>query len=497
MTAYVVAVDGGSQSAKVSIVDAAGVVHASAAVALRPYALTPEGHAVHPDDDLWTTLVEACRRALATFAGDPAEIVAVGLCGIRYCRALVAADGSLVEPVASWMDVRVSRPLADVDPRVATVCSAGGYLAIRLTGERRDSAANYQGRWPVDRLTRQWSTDAAEVARTGMPLALLPDLVDPGERLGRVTPVAAEETGLREGLPVFATANDKAVEALGCGLLDDETVLLSLGTYIAAMTPGADPGLDDARAWVNDACVPGRYLYESGGVRRGMWTVSWLRSLVSAAAPDLVDPHAVTAWLNQGAAEVPPGCGGLVTVPDWLAPDDAPYRRGVMLGFDGSHGPAHLYRSILEGIALTMRGHVDDLLAALDRPLGRLVVSGGGARSAPMMQIVADVFDAPAEQAAEADAAGLGAAICAAVGAGLHSDFDSAVAAMVRPGVRFEPAPDAVAAYAALRPVYADLHAATDPVLARLAALRPTHRAFLTPTGRCNAPPVTESPLKR
>jgi sugar (pentulose or hexulose) kinase len=304
------------------------------------------------------------------------------------------------------------------------------------------------------------------------PPELLPELVDPGALLGHVSAEASTATGIPAGLPVHATANDKAVEALGCGLVAPGTVLLSLGTYVTAMTIADVPDSPgDRRWWVNDAAVPGRTLVESEGIRRGMWTVSWLRQLVSAAAPDLVDPHGVEAWLEQEARDVPPGCGGLLTVPDWLAPGDAPHRRGVVLGLDASHGPHHLHRSVLEGIAMTMRRHVEAMEAALGIRPSRFVVSGGGARSDLMTQIVADVFGRTAERPAVADAAGLGAAICAAVGHGTHPSFEAAVAAMTHPGDGFEPDPTAHRAYDAVFDVYADVAGATDPVLRRLADL--------------------------
>ncbi|MGB7980181.1 MAG: FGGY-family carbohydrate kinase [Candidatus Nanopelagicales bacterium] len=470
MTAYLLAIDGGSQSTKVSVLDSGGTVHASAQEVLRPYELGPDGRAVHPDDDLWDSLTTTCRSALAAFSGDPDQIVGIGLCGIRFCRALMDARGRLTEPVLSWMDARVSVPLAQVDPAVATVASAAGYLTLRLTGSRRDSAANYQGMWPIDPAARGWSTDPGAVQRTGMPLALLPDLVDPGGLLGHITEEAAAATGLRAGWPVYATANDKAVEALGCGLSDDRTLLLSLGTYIAAMTLGADVDGHDDRYWVNSAAIPGRYLYESGGIRRGMWTVSWLRALVSAALPGPIDQDAILAWLNEGAQAVPPGCGGLLTIPDWLAPGDAPYRRGAILGLDGSHGPHHLYRSILEGIALTMRGHAEAMEAALGWRPERLVVSGGGARSDLMMQIVADVVGRPAERSGIADAAGLGAAMCAAVGAGVHPDFETAMAMMTRPGQVFGPEPRAQRRYDVVMDAYQALPSFTDPMFQHMSA---------------------------
>lgn len=463
MSRYLLAVDGGSQSTKVSVVGLDGEVRAAARVPLRAYELGPGGRAVHPDDDLWTSLSLAAPRALAGI--DPGDVAAIGLCGIRFCRALVGADDRLVEPVWSWMDDRVAQP-HHLDARTTLLTSAGGYLALRLTGERRDSAASLQGVWPLDEATQRWSRDPAVHERAGMPREVLPELVDPGGLLGEVTAEAAAATGLPVGLPVYATANDKAVEALGCGLLDAGTTLLSLGTYVAATTVGSvEP---DGRCWVNAHAVAGRRLVESNGIRRGMWTVSWLRDLVGAAG-DTSDVD-VLAWLEAGALAVPPGCGGLLTVPAWLPPADAAYRRGVFWGLDGSHGPHHLYRSVLEGLVLTMRTHVEAMEAALGRSSPRLVVAGGGARSELMRRVVADVLGRPVERAGVADAAGLGAAICAAVGHGLHPDVETAVAAMVRPGPVTDPEPAGVAAYDAVHATHARLVDLLDPVFAELAA---------------------------
>jgi len=477
------AVDGGSQSTKVTVVDAAGSVRASARVPLRPYELGPGGRAVHPDDDLWDSLVRACRAALddlragggAAGGGDPVEIGeigAIGLCGIRFCRALLDAEGRLTEPVLSWMDNRVGRPL-DPDPRVATVISAGGYLAVRLTGERRDSAASYAGLWPLDPVTRRWSDDPAELRRTGMPTRLLPELVDPGEVLGTLTREAADALGLPRGVPVVATANDKAVEALGAGLTAPGPLLLSLGTYVAAMTVAApsdlEPDRGEDRVWLNPAAVPGETLAESAGVRRGMSTVSWVRDLVVAGHDEPVDHDAVLRRLEDAAVGLEPGCDGLFTVPDWLAPGHAPYRRGAVLGLTGAHRAPHLYRSVLEGIALTMRGHVEAMEAALGRRSDEVVVSGGGSRSPLMRQVVADVLGRPARVLVVPDAAGTGAAICAAVATGLHPSWVAAVEAMVSTHPPVLPDPGRVRAYDDVYAAHASLHDHTDPMFQALA----------------------------
>lgn len=469
---YLLAIDNGSQSTKVSIVDSDGLVHASAQQALRPCLSTKSGRVVHPDDDLWESIAMTCRQALERFAGDRGHIEGVGLCTIRFCRALLDADGHLVEPVLSWMDRRVSLPHASTDPRVAHVTTSSGYVTHRLTGRFTDTRANYQGLWPVDQGTGDWSTESAVYAAAGMPRHLLSELVSPGELLGRVTEAAHAASGIPAGLPVFATANDKAVEALGAGLRSEHTVLLSLGTYISAMTVGAVPHSPDDGYWVNAGATPGEYLYESNGIRRGMWTVSWFRELVSGAGLGVTP--ADQAWLEQAlddeGAMVAPGCDGLMTLLDWLAPHDAPQRRGAMFGFDGSQGRGHIHRSILEGIALTMRGHVSRMERSLARRFTGLTVSGGGSRSDLMMQVLADVFDLPTRRMALPDAAGLGAAVCAAVGAGVHPTWSAAVDHMVRQGESFTPEPVNVAVYQRISAAYACVTNYTDPMFTRVQA---------------------------
>ena len=471
MSDYFLAIDGGSQSTKISVIDDVGRVHASSRTPLQAYDLGPGGRAVHPGDDLWETLVDTCRSVLASFDGGAAALTAVGLCSIRSCRALMDEAGRLTEPVLSWMDDRVSQPLAEPGPQVHTVASAGGYLALRLTGERRDSAASYEGMWPLDPRTRQWSSSPYELARTGMPRRLLPDLVDPGALLGTITSAAAAATGLPVGCPVFATANDKAVEALGAGLRGQDMTLLSLGTYVAAMTIGEDRTTPHHDYWVNAAALPGRFLYESAGIRRGMWTLTWLRQLVSAGAHGTVDEESLQDRLSEGAEQVPAGCGGLMVIPEWLPPEHARHRRGIILGLQASHDATHLYRAVMEGIAMTMAGHTEAMEAALGTTPDRLLVSGGGARSDLMMQILADVFARPAQRAGVPDAVAVGAAICAAVGSGVHGGFEAAMAAMTRPGPVFEPVGESRDRYAELRRTFAGLPEFTDPMFRKMAGL--------------------------
>ena len=214
--------------------------------------------------------------------------------------------------------------------------------------------ADRRGRW-------DWSDDAGLFEQFRLRRELLFELQLPGEVIGNVTAAAAAATGIPAGLPVVSTANDKAVEALGAGPLGGTTALVSLGTYIAAMVPGRENHTAPTSFWTNFGCIPHRYLYESHGVRRGMWTLSWFLDLLG---PELAERAATLGvsreeLIEDEAASVPAGSDGLMTVLDWLAPTEAPFRKGVMLGFDARHTRAHVYRSIVEAIALTMKHNVD------------------------------------------------------------------------------------------------------------------------------------------
>ncbi len=449
MTKYLIGIDGGSQSSKIVIFDLDGNIIASGKQDLKPYHLEAGGIVEHPDDDLWESICVASKRAMAKFSGDKADIVGVGLGSIRFCRALLKKDGTLSQPVMSWMDRRVSVPYVHDNPDTAFVTTATGYITARVTGEFNDTAANYQGVWPIDTDTWQWLENEEEFAKYNLTRDMLFHLKMPGEKLGNVTAYASKMTGIPEGLPVFATANDKAVEALGSGIKGGSSALISLGTYIAAMVEGTHNPKNTKNFWTNFASEPNKYLYESNGIRRGMWTISWFKDILGESFVEYAQsqnkiPEEV---LNEEALLVPAGSEGLLVVLDWLAPVDAPYKKGSMLGFDGRHTRAHIYRAIVEAIAMTMKNHVDAMSAELNNRIDKVIISGGGSSSDLFMQIFADVFNIPAQRNVMNGAAGLGAAINAAIGLGYYDSYEEAVDRMVQVDKVFKPIRDNASLY--------------------------------------------------
>ncbi|HZK84095.1 MAG TPA: FGGY family carbohydrate kinase [Desulfosporosinus sp.] len=468
---YIIGVDGGSQSSKVLIFDLEGNVVCEGKQYLQPMSLPKPGIVEHPNDDLWDSIVVASKQCMERFTGDIEDIIGLGLCTIRFCRVLLKEDGTLAQPAMSWMDERVSRAYEHVNHSVKYITTSSGYITHRFTGEFNDTAANYQGQWPIDTDKWQWSDDPEVFKKLKISRNMLFNLQMPGTILGHVTKKVAHTTGIPAGIPVVATANDKAVEALGAGSLGENTALISLGTYIASMVHGHENPKGTSHFWTNFASTPNSYLYESSGIRRGMWTVSWFKDLLGEdivlKAEDLGIP--TEEYLDREAQKVPAGSNGLLTVLDWLAPAGEPFKRGLMIGFDGRHTRNHMYRSILEAIALTIKNNTDAMCDELNLKLENLVISGGGSSSSLIMQIFADVFGIPAFRNVVNGSASLGSAICVAVAVGIYDNYEMATQKMVKIRDKFLPNAENNDLYKRMNnEVYKDITVHTDKILKKL-----------------------------
>ncbi|MGL4382584.1 MAG: FGGY family carbohydrate kinase, partial [Bacilli bacterium] len=223
---YILGIDGGSQSSKVTIFDYSGNIIAEGKENLTTMYTPQPGVAEHPGDDLYDSIIIATKKALAQFNGNLSDISAIGLCSIRCCRCLVKKDGTLASPVQSWMDVRLSSPYVHENDEVAYVTTTTGYLMGRLTDCFSDTIANYIGPWPMDVEKWDWFSDQEQFDSYTTKHEMLYELMMPQTIGGYTSPSFAKATGLPTGIPVVHTANDKAVEALGTGLNDNKTGLV-------------------------------------------------------------------------------------------------------------------------------------------------------------------------------------------------------------------------------------------------------------------------------
>ena len=440
---YIIGIDGGTQSTKVYIYDLNGNIICKATQKLKPMMRPEAGIVEHPGDDLWDSLKTATKKLMRIFPYEKKDIIGIGLCTIRSCRVLLDKNGKLAAPIISWMDDRLIKKYEHNNPNVRFITATTGYMTIRLTGEYKDTIANYHGIWwPIDYSKWTWIEDKEKFDNFNIKREMLLELVVPGTVLGYVTREAAIATSLPEGLPVIATANDKAVEALGAGFSQGEIGLVSLGTYITSMVYGPNYVSDPVNYWVNSACIPYQYLYENFGILYGMSMISWFIDVLGKEFISVADNKGISLeeLLSKEAKKVPAGCCGLMTIPEWISMSKYPrFGRGIMMGFEPRHKREHIYRSILEGIAYTIKINMDKMINERNMKLTKLIISGGGSNSDLLVQIFSDVFGLPVTRNKVNESASLGCAISVAVGLGFYKNYNSAIKAMVSAKDSFTP----------------------------------------------------------
>jgi sugar (pentulose or hexulose) kinase len=345
------------------------------------------------------------------------------------------------EAEANW--IRTHQP--EIWSRTYKYLFLSGYLTYRMTGKFVDSVGCQVGYIPFDYKRLTWARPSDwKWQAVPMPPAILPDLVPPAHVLGEITRAAAEATGIPAGLPMIAAAADKATEVIGTGCLEPHIACLSYGTtatintthrHYAEVIPLIPP---------YPAAVPNAYSLEVQ-IYRGYWMVSWFKQEFGQPEQHIAQEMgvAVEDLFNEMVDTVPPGSHGLMLQPFW-SPGlrvPGPEAKGAVIGFGDVHTRAHLYRSILEGLAYGLREGADRTNKRSGIPITEIRVAGGGSQSNAAMQLTADIFGLPTTRPHVYEASGLGAAIDAAVGLGLHPNFETAVPEMTHLGVSFEPNP--------------------------------------------------------
>jgi sugar (pentulose or hexulose) kinase len=493
------AIDNGTQSVRALLFDSEGQLLARSQVSIEAYISREPGWAEQDPGYFWQSLCAACRGLWDQPGVDRTRIRAVALTTQRATVINLDRDGEPLRPAIVWLDQRrvaSPPPMGGVFEKLIRLAGQGGtldylrsqaecnWIAIeqpqireathkflllsgfhtwKLCGRFVDALGAQAGFIPFDARRFRWP-GAADWRWRAMALRReqLPDLVAAGAELGRITAEAARETGIPEGLPLIAAGADKACEVLGSGCLDPRTGALSFGTtatfntcntrYVEALPmippyPAAIPG-----AWNTEIMV-----------QRGFWMLQWflrefgLREEQEARLRGLPPQQLLDALL----AETPPGAMGLTLQPYW-SPGirvPGPEAKGAVIGFGDVHTRAHLYRAIIEGLAYALREAKETVERRNRVRVETLRVSGGGSQSDAVMQITADVFGMPVERPHTFETSGLGAAINAAVGAGIHRDHAAAIARMTHRGRVFNPVAEHTRTYERLyREVYRKMY---------------------------------------
>jgi sugar (pentulose or hexulose) kinase len=478
MPENLLAIDNGTQSVRVLLFDPRGNLLAKQRIPIEPYYSTAPGLAEQDPEVYWRAVCEACQGLWAQDV-DKSSIAAVALTTQRSTLINVDKNGKPLRPAIVWLDQRRTEGLKPVGGlwgaafRVAGASETvaylqaeaeanwirtqqpevwnethkylflSGYLTYRLVGQFVDSVSCQVGYIPFDYKAQAWARSWDwKWQAVPMEKRLLPDLVPAASPLGVISAEAASATGLPQGLPLIAAAADKATEVLGAGCLEPHIGCLSYGTTVTINTTHKKYIEVIPLLPPYPAAVPGQYSFEIQ-VQRGYWMVTWFKHQFGLREQKLADKRGVEPedLFDELVHSVPPGSDGLVLQPYW-SPGlrfPGPEARGAIIGFSDVHTRAHIYRAILEGLAYAMREGAERTTRRSGVPITELRVAGGGSQSDAALQLTADVFGLPASRPHVYEASGLGAAIDAAVGAGVHPDFPTAIREMTHIRDTFEP----------------------------------------------------------
>lgn len=400
----VAGIDSSTQSCKVVIRDA------------ETGALVREGRAPHPDGtevapEAWWQALEVAAAA----AGGFGDVQAVAVAGQQHGMVCLDDAGAVVRDALLWNDTRSAAAAADLTTefggpaawadavglvpvasftvtklrwlaeheraeaeRTAAVCLPHDWLTWQLAGagdltalrtDRGDASGT--GYWSP--LTGDYRPDLLRLAMGRQPL--LPTVLGP-----------AESPGVMRGGPLLGPGTgDNAAAALGLGA-EPGDVVVSIGTSGVVSAVSTTPTADATGIVAGFADATGRFLPLIA-------TLNAARVLDAAAALLRVD-H---AELSRLALSAPPGSGGLVLVP-YLEGERTPNRpdsTGALHGLQLANATAaDLARAAVEGLLCGLADGLD-AIASQGVAIERVLLIGGGARSAAVTQIAPIIFGRP------------------------------------------------------------------------------------------------------
>jgi xylulokinase len=167
------------------------------------------------------------------------------------------------------------------------------------------------------------------------------------------------------------------------------------------------------------------------------------------------------ALLNQIAAQVQAGAGGLIFVP-YLQGERAPIwdsnARGMFVGITKKHGYPEFVRSIFEGVAYSIHHVLDTVETVGGFPIEEIRISGSGAQSMLWNQIKADITGKLVQIPKVLDTGCLGAALIAGVGVGCYSSYAVAAESAVQINREYHPNLQSKLKYRNLYNVYRQIY---------------------------------------
>jgi xylulokinase len=468
---YFIGVDIGTQGTKAAIYDAGGYCIASSLIPSKLY--RPKPGVVEEDPEFQVVSVCQCIRRVIRKSGiESSCVAAIGIDGQMAGVIGIDKNGLHVTPYDSWLDTRCTpyitgmqeqagdeilrktgcSPSINHGPKIlwwmherrsvfkhiASFVQPGGYVAMRLCGLNADRAfidttyLHFSGF--ADNKKSKWDVNLCE--KFELDIGKLPAIVTPESIVGELSSPMARKCGLPAGIPLVAGCGDTAASFLACGAMKAGICVDVAGTasVFAATTTSFRPDKKHRTLACGQAVVNGlwhAYAYINGG---GM-NLEWFRKEICRLGYAGKDGEISFDRLNKLAAAIGESEQCPLFVPH-LGGRVCPSRanmRGAWVGLNWNHRAEHLYKAILEGVALEYGVYLEILRELYpELATSEMRVTGGGEKSGLWNQLKSAVIEAPVVQIRNGGGAPMGAAMVAAVGMGFFKSFPEAALAWVK-----------------------------------------------------------------
>ncbi|MFY9235444.1 MAG: xylulokinase [Fimbriimonadaceae bacterium] len=446
--AKLLGIDVGTSGARALLIDEAGRVLRQSSAAYPISTPRPLWSEQNPED--WWQGVCRCIEAIGE-----RQVDAIGITGQMHGSVFLDARDEVIRPAILWNDQRTAAECAEIDAavgrdkvrqitcnppltgfqlpkilwlrnhelsgyqRLRSVLLPKDFIRFKLTGVKATEHSDASGVGLLDVPNRTWSGEMMGL------LELDPSLFPPTFESEEPTGQTRATSGIEAGIPVVGGGGDQAAAGVGTGAVAEGILSVSLGTSGVVFTALDEP-LYDPNSSVHTFCHANGKWHAMGVMLACGGALRWFR--------DTFHPGKSYDEVAELAAGAPPGCEGLTFLPYLTGercPHNDPAATAAFAGLTLGHGPAHLARSVFEGISFGLV-EANRELTKLGAAVREIRVTGGGAKSPFWLQMLADLLDSPCVIPEVDEGPAYGAAILAGAGIGLWPSVESACADVVR-----------------------------------------------------------------
>lgn len=310
---------------------------------------------------------------------------------------------------------------------------------------------------------RHFDWDANLLAKIGLAPDQFPVIADGTKLMAPLRKELSASLKLKKNVQVLLGVYDGAALAVGLSSLESNVGIVNLGTTAMLRVPGAHPALDkNENKRIQAYALQKNFFLNGGALNNAALPIDWMRN-------NLFDIDRQDNELLKISDEPP-----LFSLPYLTGERDSktgPYASGVFFGIRKSHSKIDFARSVLEGVAYSMR-YIYEALQENNLHVKEIRMGGGGVKIKVWPQIFADVLGVPVTIYGGKEMALAGSAMLAFSAAGVYKDLTSASSNMLKEIKIIEPDKTAVKVHDQRYLFFKKLRETLGPLYAEHAELR-------------------------